>query len=186
MYTFPAIVDPTTGAALADSAAIAHYLDATYPDTPRAFPAGTDTLIAAFQAAFEAALSPHVFYVAMASTHERLNDVSKAHFKVARESILGGCMEDWNPPGSPQYTKNWAALEAGLSKVATWMDAGGEGRTFVMGDAPCYADFIVGARLNWLKKSFGDESEDWRKIEAWHGGRWARLLERLDNLGQLM
>ncbi|RDB26472.1 Glutathione S-transferase-like protein ustS [Hypsizygus marmoreus] len=33
-YTLPAIYDPTTGTALAESIAIAEYLDKTYPDTP--------------------------------------------------------------------------------------------------------------------------------------------------------
>ena len=184
MYTLPAIVDPSTGAALADSAAIARYLDTAYPDTPRAFPAGTDTLIAAFQAAFESALSPHAFYIGLPAMYRRVHDVSKARFKAARESVVGGRMEDWNPPGTPKAAQNWAALEAGFGKVAAWMDAGGEGRPFVMGDVPCYADFIVGARLSWLKKALGDESEEWLRVEQWHGGRWARLLERMDTLGR--
>ena len=182
MYTLPALVDPSTGTALADSAAIARYLDAAYPATSRAFPPGTEAFHAAFQAALDAALAPHVFYIGVPAGYERLSAVSRAHFKEARQRVLGGRMEDWNPVGSPERARNWAALETGLGKVAAWMAADGKERTFVMGDEPCYADFVIGARLMWLKRGFGEESEDWRRIEGWHGGKWARFLAALGKI----
>jgi glutathione S-transferase len=40
-HTLPAIADPATGARLADSLQIAHYLDERYPERPL-FPAGTE------------------------------------------------------------------------------------------------------------------------------------------------
>jgi hypothetical protein len=39
-YSLPVIQDPKTGAVISDSARIAEYLDETYPDTPKVFPAG--------------------------------------------------------------------------------------------------------------------------------------------------
>ena len=48
LYTLPVIYDPSTGSTVSDSAAIAKYLDKTYPNTPVLFHKGTD----AFQTAF--------------------------------------------------------------------------------------------------------------------------------------
>ena len=47
-YTVPFIYDPNTDRHISDSAAIAKYLDETYPATPKLFPAGTDALQRAF------------------------------------------------------------------------------------------------------------------------------------------
>ena len=58
MYTLLAIFDPNTSTALADSDAITRYLDATYPDTPRVIPEGTEAFHAATAAALDAQLAP--------------------------------------------------------------------------------------------------------------------------------
>ena len=46
LYTCPGLVDPNTGTALADSQAIAEYIEKTYPNpsTPTLFPPGTRAL----------------------------------------------------------------------------------------------------------------------------------------------
>ena len=50
LYTLPVIFDPNTSKAIADSAAIARYLDVTYPThVPRLIPEDMDALHAAFQ-----------------------------------------------------------------------------------------------------------------------------------------
>ena len=100
MYTLPAIHDPSTGTSVADSTAIARYLDATYPDTPRVIPEGTEAFREAFEVALAATLAPHVFYLLFPAVYGRLNEASKPHFKAARESLLGGKLEEWSPLGS--------------------------------------------------------------------------------------
>lgn len=51
LYTCPGLVDPNTGAAIADSFTIAEYIEKTYPDPskPTLFPPGTRTLQVYFQ-----------------------------------------------------------------------------------------------------------------------------------------
>ena len=55
-YTLPAIYDPATGTAIADSFAIAEYLENTYPETPSVFPKES----AALQKAFEPTLVQNI------------------------------------------------------------------------------------------------------------------------------
>ena len=47
-YTLPVIYDSSTGKIVAESFAIAEYLDETYPDTPKLLPAGSAAAIALF------------------------------------------------------------------------------------------------------------------------------------------
>ncbi|KAI8976418.1 hypothetical protein BD414DRAFT_168303 [Trametes punicea] len=181
MYTLPALYDPSTDTALAGSLAIALYLDRTYPSTPPVVPAGTEVLHAAFEAAFIAAVSPHMQMLVMPVGRERLHEASRAHYKHARESQWGERMEEWAPPGSEARDMHWGALEEAFGKVKGWLETEPEsGRKFVMGDGPSFADFVLGARLMWMKKILGDESDEWNAVEKWHDGRWAQLLNDLD------
>ena len=180
MYTLPAIHDPYTGTFVADSTAIARYLDATYPDTPRVIPEGTEAFHETFEVALTATLAPHVFYLLFPAVYGRLNAASKPHFKAARESLLGGKLEEWSPLGSETREQQWAKLEVGLGRVERWLTADGKERRFFMGDKPSFADFVFAARLVGLKRTTGEESAEWKKVEQWHGGRWVRLLESME------
>ncbi|TFK84411.1 hypothetical protein K466DRAFT_588954 [Polyporus arcularius HHB13444] len=176
MYTLPAIHDPSTGTSIANSTAIARYLDATYPDTPRVIPEGTEAFHEAFEEALAPTLVPHLLYIHFPAVYGRLNEASKAYFKAARESVLGGKMEQWSPLGSETREQQWVKLEAGLGRIERWLTADGKERRFFMGDKPSFADFVLGARLLGLKRAIGEEHKEWKRVEQWHGGRWARLL----------
>ena len=58
-YTVPAIYDPSTKTAVSDSVAIAQYLDATYPDTPRVIPEGTEAFQETVLVALRTVVGPH-------------------------------------------------------------------------------------------------------------------------------
>lgn len=180
MYTVPAIVDPKTGAALAESATIARYLDATYPDTPRAFPEGTD----AFHAALEDALMPtvfqHIIPLIMPLIPNLLSPENAQYYRAARASQLGAKLDELSPPGSEVRKQQWAAFEAGMSKVAKWLDAGGKEGRFFMGERISFADFVLGAGLLCMKKALGEDNEEWKAVAGWHGGRWARYVAALE------
>ncbi|KAI9059425.1 glutathione transferase FuA class [Trametes sanguinea] len=154
MYTLPAIYDPNTSTGLAGSLAIALYLDHTYPDTPPVVPEGTAALQAAFEVAFNEAVSPQVQMLVMPVMVEkrRLHDESRGYYKNARESQWGGCMEEWAPRGSEVREAHWRGLREGFGRVKRWLD---DGRRFFMGDCPSFADFVVAGRLMWIKKILG-------------------------------
>ncbi|KAL7278073.1 hypothetical protein ACG7TL_008043 [Trametes sanguinea] len=180
MYTLPALSDPSTSppTALAGSLAIALHLDRAYPDAPRVVPAGTAALQAAFEAAFNAAVSPHVQMLVMPAMLEkrRLHEESRGYYKRARETEWGGSMEEWAPFGTEVREAHWRGLREGLGEVRRWL---GDGR-FFMGDTPSFADFVVAGRLMWMKKILGEEDAEWKAVEEWHEGRWAKLLHDLE------
>ncbi|KAI0354607.1 hypothetical protein OH77DRAFT_1590389 [Trametes cingulata] len=178
-YTLPMIYDPSTKTAIADSAAIARYLDATYPDTPRVFPEGTEAFQQATMFAIETAMAP-IARLVMPVAYDRLNDASKAHFKTYREKVLGGNLLEWSPPGSAVRKEQMKQLQAGLGRIAGWLSANGKDSNFFMGDKPTFADMMLAARLMWAKRILGEESEEWKEIESWDGGRWGRLVDAFE------
>ena len=182
MYTLPAIVDPKSSpprTALAGSLPIVLYLDRAYPDTPRLIPEGTAPLQAAFEAAFIKAVTPHMQMLIMPVGRERLHDASKEYYRKARESEWGGKMGEWAPAGSEARARHWEGLEKAMGVVKGWLEVDGQERKFFMGDAPTFADMVVGARLMWMKTVLGEDSDEWKTVEKWHGGRWAQLLDDL-------
>ena len=88
-------------------------------------------------------------------------------------------MAIWAPAESDTRAKQWVALEKAFGKIAGWLDAAGKQGQFFMGDRLSFADFILGARLIWMKRTLGEDSDEWRKVAGWHGGRWAKFLEAL-------
>lgn len=181
MYTLPIIYDPSTKTAIGESTAIARYLDTTYPDTPRVIPEGTD----AFQEATAWAIGTAIGVIGLRLYQpvvlERLDGASKAYFKAARERTFGGVIEEWSPRGSAAREAHWKHLHNAFGQIAGWLDAGsGEERRFFMGDRASFADIVLAGRLLGMKRVFGEDSEDWKTIESWHGGRWVRQIEAFD------
>ena len=85
------------------------------------------------------------------------------------------------PTGS-LFTEDFtlAALEAAFATFGRWMDGCGDGRRFFMGEEMCYADVTVASFLIWIRVLYGEESEEWKRMEAWDKGRWARLLAAME------
>ncbi|KAK0202353.1 hypothetical protein DFS33DRAFT_1275466 [Desarmillaria ectypa] len=176
-YTLPLLHDHSTGALVSDSAAIARYLDKTYPETPIAIPAGTDALHYAFNEALESRFSA-LWQFALIQTNFILNPVSEEYFRRTREGgVFGGKkLEDVIPKGEDRE-REWARLKADFGKIDGWY---GKGDRYVMGDTVSYADFTVGAWLLWVRIVYGADSEEWKDISTWHGGRWGALVQNFE------
>ena len=174
-YTFPILFDPSTKAIVADSAVIARYLDATYPDTPPVFPAGTAALQAAFSDGVRSACGGPLFMLTIADIWRSLNTKSQGYFRTTREKRFGAKLEELRSEAQ------WELMEAGFGKVDEWLKANGPGKDhLLMGDRICYSDFQLASVLMWARTVCGEESEDWARIASWHGGRWKRFLEYFD------
>ncbi|KAJ7695989.1 hypothetical protein B0H17DRAFT_1131170 [Mycena rosella] len=173
-YSLPVIHDPNTGAVVSDSARIADYLDATYPDTPVLTPAGTHTLQKAFQAAFDSATNPVIPYI-MPAVARILRPRSEEYFVRTREASFKQKLTEMEPTGEAHETA-WKELQAGYGKISGWMK---EGDSFVMGNTISFADLLIAGELQWCMKGFGAESEKWKDMLTWHGGRWAKLIDDL-------
>ena len=172
------IYDPNTQRVVAESARIARYLDATYPDAgPRLLSREADALYAAFEAAFRTQVFPHRQALAVPLACLQLSPRSAEYFRCTREEMAGARLEDLAPPGSEKRKGHWAGLEKAFTVVAQWLDAGEDGRPFFMGEQISYADITVASFLIWFRILFGEESEEWKTMMRWNGGRWAKFME---------
>lgn len=185
-YTLPAIHDPRTGTTVMDSLKIIAYLDDTYPDTPAMFPSPTRSLTYAFHDALYRNVMQHLSLLLAPILVSKLNAPGQVYLRTKLEIIFGCQVEDIVT--TEKRVELWTALEKGLGVVASWFDAPRDGRLLLMGgsgadgsDGPlchadtCIAGFLVYARLGW-----GEESEEWRRIESFDGGRWKRSLKYFD------
>jgi len=175
-YSLPVIQDPKTGAIISDSARIAEYLDSTYPDTPKLIPAGTHTLQKAFCVAYDSVTEPLVQYI-IPAVAKILRPKSEEYFVRTREASFGKKLEDLWPTGEAHEVA-WKEVEAGFGKVDRWLNEPmNEGKPFVMGDTMSLADFMIAGEMQWCMTGFGEESDLWKDMMKWHGGRWAKLID---------
>ncbi|KAJ7134418.1 glutathione S-transferase [Mycena epipterygia] len=173
-YSLPVIQDPKTGVVVSDSDAIAEYLDSTYPDTPVLLPVGTHTLQKTFRVAYDRATDSMIPYI-MPAVAGILRPRSEEYFVRTREASFGKKLSDMAPTGEA-HEAAWKEVEEGFGKVNRWFK---EGDQFVMGDVLSLADLLIAGELQWFMKGFGEDSDKWKDMMAWHGGRWARLFSNL-------
>ncbi|KAK0188401.1 hypothetical protein F5146DRAFT_664420 [Armillaria mellea] len=172
-YTLPLLHDASTGALVSDSAAIARYLDKTYPETPCVIPKGTDALHHAFTEASESHFRVRTLWrLTLAKATSMMNPASQ--YSRARE--WSRILEDPVPTGEERQ-REWAKVREAFGKVDRWY---GEGDRYVMGDVVSFADFTVSAWVMWFRTLFGEDSEEWKDVSTWHGGRWGALVKDLE------
>jgi len=178
LYTLPVIYDPSTGACVADSILIAEYLDATYPDTPTLFPPGSMTVQQAFLAAYRLAL-PALWQFACARTISILDARSAAHYKLVK---FGKSAEDVTLTDEVRK-KQWEKLKDDFGLLAGWLKKGEADGPYILGNGNTisFLDFVVAGYIIWLRVIWGEDSEEWRGIQSWHGGRWDMFLRNLQN-----
>ncbi|TBU40735.1 hypothetical protein BD309DRAFT_869686 [Dichomitus squalens] len=181
LYTLPVIHDPNTGAVLSDSAAIARYLDKTYPDTPTLIPPHLDALTAAFEDAFWSVFEPGYGYIICAAMYDVLREGSRPFFRQTRDKVLGkpGEIE----PGSEKRAQHWEKNRVGIHNIAKWLEMDGKDKLFFAGNDAgiTYADITVAGFFMWFKKCCGEDSQEWADIRAWDGGRWKRFMEAFES-----
>lgn len=174
-YSLPAIHDPSTGVAMADSLLIAKYLDKTYPDTPKLFPHDSFAVIHGFNTAYTARLAPINPFI-IPRVNLKLNPASEVYFRRTREEDFGKRLEDVIPTGE-EGEKEWKKMEDGLHVVAGWLKSNEAAGPFVMGNTVSYADCVLAAFTVWMKLIFGEDSKEWKDVKSWDEGRWEKVIE---------
>lgn len=172
-YTLPVIHDPNTGSTISESAAIVKYLDKTYPQTPVLFPKGTDAFQAIFVRWCGVEVSNNVHDVVVAAVWKILPERSQVFFRTTREANHGKKLEDI------LGEEEWRATEEGFRRLDKFLAVNGAGADeLVMGDQVCFADIQIASILVWAKRSLGEDSEAWKRICSWNGGKWKRIADR--------
>lgn len=182
-YTLPAIYDPHTGKTIMESYEIARYLDETYPDTPKLLPIETRAFELAFQNAFVETVHKFFMPIILLPICEMLNPASQKYFRETREAARGVKLEELSPPGSKQREEQFEKLKKGFSVLTSWFDAAGDSRLLLTGGGPdgdpakvVHGDTYIAGVLIWARITWGAESEEWKAIESYDGGRWKRYL----------
>jgi glutathione S-transferase len=175
-YTLPLIQDASTGAVVSDSALIAEYLDATYPDTPKLFPPGTAPLQYAFMDALLRGTLNDLLQLCVVKSNSFLNPGSREHHRRAISTSFGTeKIEDL----VLDEKALWAKARVGLAKVDAWYQKGkGEG-PYLMGNTICFADLVFASYTYWPKKIWGKDSTQWQDMLTWNEGRFGVLAESL-------
>lgn len=180
-YTLPAIHDSETGKTITESMNIAVYLDEHFPDKPLLFPFGTHAAIALYNHHFTTVIQPSFGPLYLPPTCWNLNPVSSAYFRKTREEWYKVKMEEMSPAG-PKREELLAKTKEAFSTLAkiyatNGLGADGKEKKFFLGDTFSYADAIIAGFLAWPKVLLGEDSEEWKEIASWDGGRWAEIVE---------
>lgn len=166
-----------------DSYEIARYLDETYPNTPTLLPPETRAFELAFQHAFVGAVHKHFMPLALLPICDMLNPPSQKYFRETREAARGVKLEELSPPGSKERAEQFDQLQKGFGVLTSWFDAAGDGRLLLTGGGPdgdsnkvVHGDTYIAGVLIWARITWGAESEEWKTVESYDGGRWKRYL----------
>ena len=168
------IYDPATRRVISNSGDIVEYLDAQYPTSQKLI------LDANFEAEWEKVIFDNVFMKFPPSTfivlHNRASPLAAQHIRKIREAQFGTTLEDLSTEGA--IRQQWKGFEKGHTKLSEFYKK--VGTTFLSkGDAPMWADLVIGSVLVSQKFIYGEDSKQWKNILEWDGGLWKRLNEAL-------
>ncbi len=175
--SIPLIYDPCTETYLTDSAVIAEYLDKTYPEPP-IFPNNTCAIQLLLESVYIGHLRP-IIPLIMPAACDTLNPRSAEYYRSERlESLL---KDVGNPLPKEVY---WAQYRDSLGEVAKWYSK--TDGPFLLGHTVSWGDFVVASAIIWLRVIWGENSQEWKDITLWHGGRIGDLMLALQKYEKIM
>ncbi len=140
----PVIVDDER--VVHDSWAIARYLEATYPHRPSLFGSPDARNVTLFVKHWtERVLQPAILKVILVDLFDRLHERDKAYFRESRERRLGRPLEQV----AADREANLESLRAQLAPLRASVSE----MTFLGGDRPAFADYIVFGAFQWARVS---------------------------------
>jgi glutathione S-transferase len=140
--TVPVIRDGDT--VVADSFAIALYLDDAYPDRPTLFGGDGGKAMARFIERWsQLTIHPYLGAAALTDIHAKLAPPDQAYFRDSREKRYGKSLEDVSAPREAQL----AAFRASLEPLRNMLGY----QPFIGGSTPLYPDYIVFGAFQWVR-----------------------------------
>lgn len=170
--TIPVIEDGES--TVADSWAIANYLERTYPDRPSLFGGdGGRAVSVFFQNWVNTIVNPGVIRSVIADIHDHLTPEDQDYFRTTREKFLGGKLEDIQG-GREDLLETFHATLTPLRQTL-------KAQPFVCGEGPLYADYLAFAPFQWARSiSPFKLLDDDDPITGW----FQRCLDLYDGLGR--
>jgi glutathione S-transferase len=170
--TIPVIRDGDT--VVADSFAIALYLDDAYPERPSLFGGEGGKAMARFIERWsQLTIHPYLGAAALTDIHARLAPPDQAYFRDSREKRYGKPLEEVSAPREAEL----AAFRASLEPLRNMLGY----QPFIGGSAPLYPDYIVFGAFQWVRvmSPFQTLAKD-DPVSAW----FERLLDLHGGLGR--
>lgn len=161
---------------VADSFAIALYLDETYPERPTLFAGDGGKATARFIERWsQLTIHPYVTTAALLDIHAMQDDENAAYFRSSREQRFGKPLEAVTAARDAGLAGFRAALEPLRSMLGY--------QAFIGGALPLFADYIVFGALQWARITSPyrllDESD---LVAQW----FERCLDLHDGLGRMV
>jgi len=177
MYTIPVIVIPAedggTPTIVVDSIKIVEYLDKKYPSPP-IFPNGSHALQGIFDDWLRRVITSQELNILLPSVATILDERGLVYFRETREKWFGKPVEELAPEGEKRDAV-WKEVQNAWGKLADILDKEGNEGWF-MGNEPVFADFAVLSHIVWIQRTV--PTKLWEDFKTWHGGRWAKMLEK--------
>lgn len=151
-----------------DSAAIAAWLDQSYPDKPLALSAGEFAAAEFYRAWLSSAFFPAVAPMLMVRIHALAHEDDKAYFRKSREVRFGKTLEELAAqPGHKEQTE--AVLQVLSAPLVR--------HRYLGGDAPNISDYVVMGVMMWPRLVAADDIfETPQPVAAWR----ERMLDLFD------
>lgn len=145
---------------VADSFAVARYLEETYPDRPTLFggPGGEAAARFIERWAFTQ-LHPYLGSSALTDIYDRLDEGSKAYFRESREKRFGKTLE----AAAAARDAGRDAFAARLEPLRSML----EFQPYIGGQQPLFGDYIVFGALQWMRIVSVYKFVDEPGINAW-------------------
>jgi glutathione S-transferase len=127
---------------VADSQAIAEYLEATYPDAPSLFGGAQGHALIQFVRRWsDGVLAASLARILVPDIYQMIHPKDQPYFRESREARLGISIEAL----AAQRSENMPAFLAALQTLRVTL----KGQKFLGGETPLYADHIVFGALQW-------------------------------------
>jgi glutathione S-transferase len=158
---------------IADSWAIANYLEDTYPDTPSLFGGPAARSLTRHYSSVADGLGAAIFPFVALDILGHVADKDRDYFRTTREKRVGGTLEAFVADRDSKLH----AFRASLAPLRTVLKA----QPFFGGDEPLYADYAIFGPFQWARciSPFALlEADD--PVRLWRD----RLLDRFDGLAR--
>jgi len=177
LYTLPVILVPAEDGGqpivVEDSLKIAEFLEKKCP-SPSVFPEGSRALQAMCSDWLRRMVISQQMNILAPVIPALLDERGAAYFHETRSSWFHKPLEELTPEGELRDAA-WEEMKNGWGKLAEILETRQEDEWF-MGKTPVFFDFELLSHAVFIHKSLPQPLLE--EFMTWHGGRWARLLEK--------
>ena len=107
----------------------------------------------------------------------KLNPRSEEYLRL-REISYGG--ERVVVPTGEARIEEWGKFKKGMDIAYSSLVMTDKKGRYMMGDTISWSDFVLFGFLSFFKIIWGEESEEWKDIASWNGGRWEEHVDALN------